>query len=414
MNLKMLENDWAKSVLPASVVFFLPFGSLIFLPLVIMALCGIYILYREVKHKSFDVTKYKFLFIAFLLIWAPMLFSLTDAANIRHSASSTLSVLPYFFVGVYIIDTLKSQTARDYLNRLILLVTLFWCMDAMFQLFTGTDFFGHGYLSKNRLSGIFYPRYTLGLVLVLFFPVVLEELRRFSKNNTWVIISIIFASIYIAVIILSGSRNAAVMLVIGIIAWLAYVMYISGLFHWKKILISLILGIPLVFILLSMQPTRIDTMVQIPSLNIKTLDKLSNHRLPLWEAASGMAIDHWINGIGPRGFRHVYNQYKPEKRKFGYEYSHASTHPHFALLEIAAETGIIGLICIAIMLFSIFNRLKKVSKFDKLAAYPWFLGVTLAIVPNVAKAFYSSFWMTIILCMLFVGIANSTYHQKSY
>jgi O-antigen ligase len=104
----------------------------------------------------------------------------------------------------------------------------------------------------------------------------------------------------------------------------------------------------------------------------------------------------------------VYKDYKPEPGKYNREFPTASTHPHFALLEIMSETGLTGLAAIIFMLFLLFRELLNtpLAFRTRIDLFPWFLGVTIGIVPNVAKAFYSSFWMSIVLCMLFIGIAN--------
>jgi len=93
-------------------------------------------------------------------------------------------------------------------------------------------------------------------------------------------------------------------------------------------------------------------------------------------------------------------------------FPNASTHPHFVLLEITAETGLIGLICIIVMIIYIFRLLSGHSALSKLSAYPWFLGAFIAIIPNIAKAFYSSFMMSIVLCMIFIGLANITNEKQ--
>ena len=342
-----------------------------------------------------------------------MLVSLPDAVNPAHSIKTTFSILPYLFVGVFIIYFLDTEDIKRKLNIAILCVTSFWCIDAIFQLIFDVNIFGHTYISDTRLSGIFYPKFTLGLVLALLLPMILEQLRKMAKSNAGLFFAIVIASMHIAVIILSGSRNALLMLVIGIPGWFFYVLYITRSINWQRLALAVVISIPVVVLLSLLQPTRHDTLIDVPATDIKTLDKISNHRLALWDAAVGMSQDHWINGIGPRGFRHLYKDYRPKEGKYNYDYDEkGSTHPHFALLEITAETGLIGLTGILILLFLLYKKLNELDDIEKLDVYPWFLGVTIAIVPNIAKAFYSTFWMSIVLCMLFIGIASISDSDK--
>lgn len=404
---KILGENWYAWLLPAAVIFFLPFGSLLYVPLVIMALVGIVtFFYRKIYKICWNDPCYRFLIFAFALIWIPMFVSLTDAVNLAHSANTTISVLPYLFVGFFIIYYMDKRSVREKLSVAVLFITSFWCFDAIFQLIFGVDLFGNTYISDTRLSGIFYPRYTLGLVLAVLLPVVLEILSKLAKNRIWIILAILVISIQISVIVLSGSRNAVIMLVFDLAGWFFYTLYIRRNISWRGFILALIISIPVITVLTLQQPSRLDTLVDVPDSSLKTLDRVSNHRLPLWEAAIRMSEDHWINGIGPRGFRHIYDNYRPAEGKYNHDYAHGSTHPHFALLEIMVETGLIGLVSILILIFFLFRKMNLLADNVKLDVYPWFLGVVIAIVPNIAKAFYSTFWISIVLCMLFVGIAN--------
>ena len=127
-----------------------------------------------------------------------------------------------------------------------------------------------------------------------------------------------------------------------------------------------------------------------------SIDSLSSHRLPLWEVAYKMAKDHWVNGIGPRGFRYGYNIYKPDEGKYKFLYEDGSTHPHFALLEVFLETGIIGFFSLFFLFWIIFKSILKVNHDNQLILVPWFIALITAIVPNIGKAFYSSYWLTFI------------------
>jgi O-antigen ligase len=251
-------------------------------------------------------------------------------------------------------------------------------------------------------------------VLAVLLPAILEQSRKMAKSNAGLFFAILIASMHIGVIILSGSRNALIMLAMAVIGWFIYLLFITRSINWRRLAIVIAVGVPIVAVLSFVQPTRHDTLINVPATDLKALDKISNHRLSLWEAAFRMAQDHWINGIGPRGFRYVYGDYRPVEGKYNYDYNKkGSTHPHFALLEITAETGLIGLTSILTLLFLLFKKLNRLSDVEKLAIYPWFLGVAIAIVSNIAKAFYSTFWMTIVLFMIFIGIANiSGSHEK--
>jgi O-antigen ligase len=140
--------------------------------------------------------------------------------------------------------------------------------------------------------------------------------------------------------------------------------------------------------------------------DLKVVDKISSGRLSLWDSATRMSLDHWFNGVGPRGFRYGYNKYRPADDKYFSIYSHGSTHPHFALLEIFLETGIIGLISIIVAICLLFYNLRIVPMPTRSAMFAWSLCVFIAIVPNIGKAFYSSYWLTLILYCIFMSVSH--------
>jgi O-antigen ligase len=400
-------------VFPALVVLLLPFQALIYIPLVIMALAGLFtVIYRNLYRNVWHNRKFRLLIIVFSLIWLPMLVSLPDAVNMTRSASTTFSILPYLLVGFFIISTLDSDHQRERLNTAILFITSFWCLDALVQLFLGVDLFGNPYIVRTRLTGIFYPDMTLGLMLALFAPVVFAKLREMAAEKIGGTGAIFIAACYITIVILAGSRTALIMLIIVILCWFSYVSILNRHVSWRGIALSVAITIPVIATLTILQPTNYGTLMKWPGTDLKALDRLTDHRLPLWDAAAHMSLEHWFNGVGPRGFRYAYDQYRPEAGKYDHEFIHGSTHPHFALLEIAAETGLIGLCGIMILFYILFRILYEGSPNENLNVFPWFLGAVIAVVPNVAKALYSTSWMTIVLCMIFVGISNTNPTNK--
>jgi len=337
-----------------------------------------------------------------------MLISLPDAFNFNHSFKTTLGIFPLFFVGVYIISEIDNQRTQKILFNVVSMIIVFWCVDSLIQLVSGKDIFGNASFSSARLSGIFSPRATSGLVLAVLSPVIFERLRVLSGSIYSTLFACGLAVIYIALIVLSGSRTGILMLIVGLFGWLSYISYINKYFTWPKVILIFVSILAMISILAYQLPARHGESLQ-SAINgdLKTIDRVSNGRISLWETSSRMYISHWINGIGPRGYRHAYDDYRPIEGKYNWEYSNGSTHPHFALLEIATETGTIGFIGIILAIYFIFKSLSGLSIKEKMDAFPWMLGAFLAIVPNIGKAFYSSFWLSLIMWMIFIGIANT-------
>jgi len=267
------------------------------------------------------------------------------------------------------------------------------------------------YAKAKGIGNLFKPSSpVLGLVLAVILPVVLEGLRRMANGYFYSFLACIICIMHIAVIFLSGNRTAILMLIFGSFIWLFYVSYKNESYTWKKVIPIYAVIISIAGFIVYQQPTRLNSITTVLDIDLKTIDKISNGRLALWETAGRISLDHWFNGVGPRGFRYSYDDYRPAIGKYSTEYPiSGSTHPHFSLLEILAETGITGLISLFIALYLLFQRLRYLPNIQQLTIFPWFLGATIAIVPNIAKAFYSSYWLSLILWMIFIGVALTTY-----
>ena len=354
-------------------------------------------------------------FYLFFLIWAPMALSLFDAINIDRSFIKTIGVLPFLFIGLYISSNL---TIKKIYNLMLLLVvaSMVWAIDFYIYHFRILELekailwrWSFPIPIGGHFNGdpVIYSIPILGQVLSVLLPIILEALRKFSNSKNKFSISIILLMIIISTILLSGNRNAVIMMIMSFSIWFIYVGVVCRYFkNYLKSTISVIVLVCVLFsVLLINNSSRISSLLNIESTELSHIDSLSSHRLPLWEVAYKMTKDHWVNGIGPRGFRYGYNIYKPDEGKYKFLYEDGSTHPHFALLEVFLETGIIGLFSLFFLFWIIFKSILKVNHDNQLILVPWFIALITAIVPNIGKAFYSSYWLTFILFIL-IGCAS--------
>ena len=374
----------------------LPFGGLY------VVYCSLILLisFTSIRYNKKEFSS-NYFFYLFILIWIPMLLSLIDAINFDRSFIKTMSLLPFLFVGLYLSTGLS--TNRIYFAMSILVfATGIWCLDFFIYHMRIIES-EHAFLWRWSFSieGDFYIP-ILGQVLSVLLPIIFEALRKYADTKVKISISLIFVVIYITTILLSGNRNAVIMMCLSLIAWLFYVdIKCKYLKTYPKIILSIMLIAVVYFsTLLSMNSTRLVSFVDVESTDIQAIDNLSSNRLPLWESAFKMAKDNWFNGIGPRGFRYGYDAYRPDVGKYAIEYEYGSTHPHFALLEIFLETGIIGLFSLFLLFWMIFKEILKANKDIQILLVPWFIALTTAIIPNIGKAFYSSYWLTFIVFLL--------------
>ena len=110
---------------------------------------------------------------------------------------------------------------------------------------------------------------------------------------------------------------------------------------------SLFLGLVIVTLLYTCHPPfqhRVDQSLGIFSYDYEQADVATARRLDLWKTSIAIFRGNWVNGTGPRSFRNVYSGYADADDFWMENGRSGQTHPHQFVMEIAAETGIIGII----------------------------------------------------------------------
>ena len=151
------------------------------------------------------------------------------------------------------------------------------------------------------------------------------------------------------------------------------------------------------------------------SSDYEQIDLATAHRLPIWNTAVSMFRDNWINGVGPRGFRYAYRHYaRPDDFWVNLGGIQPTTQPHQIILEVLAETGLIGCLGAALFVY-LFYRLVTRQKL-LFSIFPCLLAVFVAVFPfNTHMAFYSSYWGSMfwwLLVMAFLSASAAKTHAE--
>ncbi|MGE3774517.1 MAG: hypothetical protein AB7I32_16455, partial [Gammaproteobacteria bacterium] len=107
--------------------------------------------------------------LAFLALWLPMLASLPDAVNPAHATKTAFAYLHFWPAAIAIVLTLRHAAARRVVFAGVAAGIAFWLADAVLQFITGRDLFGLP-PAGNILTGAFYPKQRLGVVLAVATP----------------------------------------------------------------------------------------------------------------------------------------------------------------------------------------------------------------------------------------------------
>lgn len=377
-------------------------------PMVAMAIIGLYQLIQKPKEVWRDPAL-RLLGMLFLCIWLPMILSLTDAVYFPRSLYTVFSFVWYPLASIFVIWEMRKENAWDKLLIAIIFTMVFWSLDAMIQLLVGYDLVGYPLLRGN-VTGLFYPELRLGYVLAVLSPLFFEVIRRYAVNyNRWawlLIIPLILA------ILLNNRRVAWIMLVIAVATYLIYAYQMEFWKYRKKpLLVAGMMTALLIPALLSYTPflQRVEKTSALFSGDYALMNAATSNRLPLWNTALAMAADHWLNGVGARGFRYICQKYSSgEKSPGDGPPVGCSTHPHQTLLEVSAETGLLGVIGYLLFGWFLWRHFQRLPSAERCRMMPWGIAILVAMLPlNAHLAFYGSYWSSFCWWLVSLTLAMS-------
>lgn len=376
-------------------VLLLPAEPLYNVPLIALGVLGFaQLVSRRARLAS---PRFRFLCIAFLCMWVPMLASLPDATNFAESFRKTASLCIYFLAGVYAVGAYERFRELGWVVVGVAAICGFWVLDALWQFQTGADWFGFPHSEGAQLTGMFYTG-RIGYLLASFAPLVFEAVRRARQHWRWCPVLILP---FLAVIVLSGSRSSWGALAIATTGYLLFLACWSdgrspapGSQRFKGT-VAAFAGLLLAVALTAyawpsaadrawktVQP-RLETLSALWGGDREQIEHAVSYRLSIWETALNMWSEHWLNGVGPRGFHHAYREFSPEEDHYlRHDGSYgAAKAPHMQLLEIAAETGLIGLLGYAILVVTLLATLRRLERSSLVSVYPFSLTLMVALFP---------------------------------
>ncbi|MBM7556939.1 O-antigen ligase family protein [Halanaerobacter jeridensis] len=286
---------------------------------------------KKVRNKDFNIpnTPYN---IYILLFMGALVFSLFDTLNL----SNSLDYLQRFIIPIlifYIIVDLKPS------NRIIKFL-----LGLLFVLLIGSSFYGlwQFNLGIKRVNSVFF---------------VLE----FATLNTFLIIYTflytIWGNLNYKYRVLLGINN--VLLIVVLIftqtrgAWISLMLSLAIIFLLKS-KESLIWFLIFIVIFFSLAPFLVPEVYIDRFISIFDLENNKSNltRLNLWEGAVKIYHDYWINGIGLNNFKEVITRDKYYSKPMV-----STAHAHNNFLQLAAETGTLGLVTFIMLFFMIIKKL---------------------------------------------------------
>lgn len=391
----------------------LPAEPLFNAPLIALAVLGLVLLART-RAAVLGDPRVRELTLLFGCVWLPMVASLPDAAVPIESLRKAASVAVLWPACVYVVVVLGGREGPVLTG--VLVIASAWCVDALWQFATGTSLLGHPY-DHLRLSGVFYPKLSLGVVLAIVAPLYFEALRRLPRGQPWPALLVLPFALVIA---LAGSRSSWVVLALGAAGFAVYVLVGTPAAAARRraavrlavVTAALAVAVPLLFPAVAERAgvvveTRIEAASGLLEGDREAVDEALARRLSIWETALDVYREHWLNGVGPRGFRYVYAAHAgPHDYWRNLDPPISPAHPHQVVLEIAAETGTIGLagyvLALGVLALGALRRLRHGPR----RAFPLALAALLVVFPlNVHHSFYGNFSVALAWWLIALALA---------
>jgi len=345
----------------------------------------------------------------FLCYWLPVLFSAPDAvapAKTWGTVLVDLRFLPLALAAAYVFG--RRPDWLDALLRWSGIVLAIWVLDALVQAATGLGLGGE--IGADRVSGVFgEDNLKLGPVLAVLSPVLLLAAHARHGNAGLALAWLVTG----AAVLMAGAR--AGWIAYGVVTLLALHRAVPDPRRYALTLACATLAVVLFAVpAYRISPTfaaRVDRTLAATDGTEAGVDRALAMRVPIFRTATAMALDHPVNGVGARGFRHAYPDYASEQDPFvDRTRGQGALHPHQLVLELLTETGIPGLLMWlygVALLATAHRRLSEVAR--RRAAAPAIALVAMVFPLNTHYAFYSSFWGLLfwwLLAWLLAAIAS--------
>ena len=321
-----------------------------FLPDFIICLIGVLITLLIIKEKEYTYFNNNF-FIVFLLFCTYLLVRSFFAQNVVISLEHSLF---YFRFGLFAISVwYLIENNRKFIKNfsIFLLATFIFALsDGYYQYFYEVNIFGFSW-HGTRLSLPLNEKAILGGYLARLFPLLLAVLiYTFDIKKFHILLILLIMILTDILIFISGERTA-----LGLL-FLSTVFIIAFLSNYKKIrFYSFLVSILLMTLIAALNPSikerNIDhTINQLSNSGNDGIVLFSNIHHSQILGAWNMFTDNPLTGQGPKMFRVLCNDIKfnPNEDK-----NTCSTHPHNLYVQLLAETGLLGLLFLLTLCFSI-------------------------------------------------------------
>ena len=395
-----------------------------FLPDLILTICGlVFILFMILNKKKEDLNSIflKFFLFFILIIAANSLLS----GNIKSIISSVGYIRFLFFTlcVIYILENCKVDI-KLYIFYLLSFCYLYLSIEFVSQFLLGQTLLGNHVFNDNRfVLSSFYHEEIFSSYVVRFFPIFVGFFY-ISKKKLNIFFKVYFYSIVLFIVLsvtFNGERSS-----IGYLCLALFLMFIFLKEKLSKKIIAIIsFFVLIIFLILNISEQNLGRKVEglnslkntsiISSKNIdfSKIRIFSDKYNSMYRTSYNMFKENIFFGVGVKNFRILCGD-----KKYAYDKRSCSTHPHNLLLQIMAETGIIGLIYYVIIIISIIyffvkNLTNKFINNDRKNYLTClFISVAINLFPFLPSGNFFNNWMSVVFFFPVGFIIKELYFNK--
>lgn len=395
-----LTNKHLSTALIFACFLLFPVARSVELPILIMAISGMVLAYKQGKD-FFKLPASKVFSLLAACIWVPMLLSLPDSYSFKDTGGAVLAFARLYFAGLFVIWALQDIERTTLLVKLLAGLTAFWVGDALFQATVGHDLFGYAQI-PSRLNGVFGERHwRLGVALPVLAPFLILSLRH---KPGLMILALLCTG---AVVLMAGSRGG----------WVSYAVVCAVLIVtevqrrkiplWKTLAFTMLLAVLGAFLAFENAGTRarLDQSLLLFSGDEAKIDQALSGRWTLWKDALAMIKAHLVNGVGVGAFSFAHPEFaspgdifiRPGQVDEETGRQTGASYAHQLVFQVTAETGLIGLAGLSVFYVLLLGCWQKASAERKLHALPFALAALAWLFPvNTHSSFYSAQWSVLV------------------
>ena len=307
------------------------------------------------KNEIFD-NKFYWLFIIFYFVLC--ISSFISEYNV-YSTKSSVTYLRFglFAIGTYFIIS-KDYSIILKLSKVFLIILLILLIDTVFQFIFGHNLIGFVHEHKYRVTSFFGEDEVLGSYIARLFPFMISVLIFSQEEFNFKINPLLYIFIFLSaslICLLSGERTSLILIILSI-----SLMFFTC-HKIRKLIFYVIVAVTVTLTTIILTNEKIKERVFVQSIQQLGFTSKSERIVIFSKVYEGhytiafkMFKEKPILGHGPKTFR----KYCSEPENYLYEFA-CTTHPHNILMQLLAETGVIGsLFYISIFVLLSFNLAK--------------------------------------------------------